>query len=279
MKVVLLTRAIAPANALIRALDARGWLHLLLIEDFPAGKPKSMFDRLKSKVEQRLDRSEEELQALDRRAVKLVYGDRALPLKAVPPMLELPNKMFAGAERALEAIRPELVVTFGTSIVPKGLCATASIAALNLHAGIAPRYRGTYCVQHALLNGELDAIGSTIHLLRPKVDGGEIVAQARPRIDAGDDELVLAHRVHDAGHRLLISIIERLERGIPLKPVAQPASGGRLFKMSDYTPALRAELRKKIASGFLARASLAATSPLVSIDDAMPALSDQPPCR
>ena len=269
MKVVLLTRAIAPANALVRALESRGWLHLLLVEDFPAGKPKSVLQRLKSKVEQRLDRSEEEAKDLERRAVQIVYGARALPLTAVPPMLELPNKQFAGAERALDAIRPDVFVTFGTSIVPESLCASATIAALNLHAGIAPAYRGTYCAQHALLNGELDAIGSTIHLLRPKIDGGEIIAQVRPRIDAGDDEFVLPHRVHDAGHQLLLAILERLERGARLTPIAQPTDGGRLFRMKDYTPALRAELRKKIASGFLARtlASSIPPRPLVSIDD------------
>lgn len=73
----------------------------------------------------------------------------------------------------------DLYIVFGCSFI-KGKLANFLIKkkALNIHIGVAPFYRGTDCNFWALLDKNSDLVGSTIHYLSKKLDGGRILFHA-----------------------------------------------------------------------------------------------------
>ena len=79
---------------------------------------------------------------------------------------------------------------------------------LNLHPSLLPSFRGMRAVEQALAAGAR-ITGCTVHLVRPAVDDGPIVAQAAVPVVDGDDAEALAGRIHAAEHALYPRAIAR----------------------------------------------------------------------
>jgi len=83
----------------------------------------------------------------------------------------------AGAlARAVAGLAPDVLVIYGTSIIPDVVLALPRRVALNMHTGISPRYRGTACAFWPIHNNEPDWVGATVHECTAEVDGGRIFA-------------------------------------------------------------------------------------------------------
>ena len=72
---------------------------------------------------------------------------------------------------------------------------------LNIHPALLPAFPGTDCHRRVLESGVM-ITGCTVHLVRPQVDAGPIIAQAAVPVLPGDDEKSLADRVLVAEHRI-----------------------------------------------------------------------------
>lgn len=72
---------------------------------------------------------------------------------------------------------------------------------LNLHPSLLPSFKGLHAVEQALAAG-VKISGCTVHVVRPAVDDGPIVAQAAVPVLAGDDPASLVARIHAAEHVL-----------------------------------------------------------------------------
>ncbi|MCA9659480.1 MAG: phosphoribosylglycinamide formyltransferase [Myxococcales bacterium] len=72
---------------------------------------------------------------------------------------------------------------------------------LNLHPSLLPSFRGMRAVDQALEAG-VKITGCTVHVVRPAVDDGPIVAQAAVPIAPGDTSEALHQRIHAAEHVL-----------------------------------------------------------------------------
>ena len=73
--------------------------------------------------------------------------------------------------------------------------------AINIHPSLLPAFPGLDTHARALAEGVRFA-GCTVHVLRPAMDSGPIIAQAAVPILPGDDEASLSARVLAAEHRL-----------------------------------------------------------------------------
>lgn len=76
----------------------------------------------------------------------------------------------------LRRYHADLVVLLGMPIVPALILDLARLGFVNAHNGALPSYRGMDAVAWALINN--DAIVCTLHLARPAVDSGEVLATA-----------------------------------------------------------------------------------------------------
>lgn len=119
----------------------------------------------------------------------------------------------AGEERFIAAVQagePDLVVLAGFMRVLKaGFLGAFAGRIINLHPSLLPAFPGLDGIGQALRAGVKET-GCTVHRVTLEVDAGEILAQARVPIEAGETIESLAAKVHAAEHRLLPAVIARL---------------------------------------------------------------------
>jgi folate-dependent phosphoribosylglycinamide formyltransferase PurN len=89
----------------------------------------------------------------------------------------------------LRAIRPDLVVVLGTSIIRRPVLDSAPLF-VNLHAGITPLYRGAHGCFWAAARRDYDNVGVTLHVVDSGIDTGAILEQTRIEFDPKQDNFV-----------------------------------------------------------------------------------------
>ena len=80
---------------------------------------------------------------------------------------------------------------------------------INIHPSLLPAYKGLDTHKRVLAAGETQH-GCTLHLVTAELDSGEILAQARVAVLAGDSEATLAARVLVEEHRLYAECIAKI---------------------------------------------------------------------
>lgn len=84
---------------------------------------------------------------------------------------------------------------------------------LNIHPSLLPKYKGLDTHQRAIEAGDSHG-GASVHVVTPELDAGEVIAQAKVAIAAGDTPDTLARRVRHAEHQLYPRAVnEYLSRG------------------------------------------------------------------
>jgi len=151
------------------------------------------------------------------------FGNKWKVIDESIPLLTTQDINSAAVEERLSRERPELILDHGTSLV-KGHILETSPLALNLHWGLSPYYRGSYCTQWALVNWDPYNIGVTIHKLAKKIDGGDILAQQRAALMPGDTAHSINMQLTQLGVELIIKVIDRIGTGQELN-----------FKKQDYS--------------------------------------------
>jgi methionyl-tRNA formyltransferase len=112
------------------------------------------------------------------------------------PVLQPERLRDEGSIAAVLDLNPALIVvaSYG-QIVPRVLLDAPQHGSLNLHPSLLPRYRGASPVAGPILAGDRET-GTTLMLMRPKMDAGPILAQETapigPQETAGELELRLA---------------------------------------------------------------------------------------
>ncbi len=118
------------------------------------------------------------------------------------PVLDPPSVNDPGFVDQVAALAADHLLSFQAGpILRAPLIATARIAALNLHYGPLPRYRGVAPIGWAILNGEA-AHGVTLHHIDPGVDSGPLVRSLSVPIEPTDTGRSLYDRCVAAGIEL-----------------------------------------------------------------------------
>jgi methionyl-tRNA formyltransferase len=144
-----------------------------------------------------------------------------LPVFVLPNCLSLEREMqhnpksrevVLNAVAELQALRPQVFVTWGFQIVPQCLINVASELAANFHFSDLPNYRGGMSLQAQIIEGE-PFTRLSLHELTLEVDGGAILAQSAPIDLSGQtSQQVLAKGVEVAG-RMLVDTLQQARAG------------------------------------------------------------------
>lgn len=119
----------------------------------------------------------------------------------------------------IKAWKPDVLVTlYFDQILKKEVIEIPKKAALNMHPGILPQYKGVWPEFWKMKNKEKFA-GVTIHHLTEGIDAGEIVAQIKFPIKKEDTKFGLALKSAKHGTGLLADILKKLKKGKKLKPI------------------------------------------------------------
>jgi folate-dependent phosphoribosylglycinamide formyltransferase PurN len=112
-----------------------------------------------------------------------------------------------------ERSRPDVVIVSGVSILgDEFLRALDGIPVINIHCGITPRYRGAHGAFWAVVNGDWDNVGVTVHFIDRGIDTGSIILQETIQVEPDDDPRTLALKQNAAGIRIIGEAISRAKR-------------------------------------------------------------------
>jgi len=92
--------------------------------------------------------------------------------------------------------------------------------ALNFHPGILPNYKGLYCYQWAVANGEKE-FAATIHFMEPDVDAGDIVIERRFPIEDKDTGFSIYQKSLKNGQQAIESVLSKIFNQVDLPRVSQ----------------------------------------------------------
>jgi folate-dependent phosphoribosylglycinamide formyltransferase PurN len=144
--------------------------------------------------------------------------------------------------------RVDQVFLFGSSIIRDPILSHFSGRIVNMHLGLSPYYRGSATNYWPLVDGLPECVGVTVHHATPVVDGGGILAQARPEMHVHDS-------VHDIGCKTMIAGAALLNyfasQPGPL-PAGMPQSGtGKLCRRADFDIESLHTLKTHMENGLL----------------------------
>ncbi len=125
------------------------------------------------------------------------------------PTLVIDHKGFATREdfdaaltKALRRAKIDLICLAGfMRVLSAGFIAEWPDQILNIHPSLLPAFRGLNVQAQALAAG-VKLSGCTVHIVRPALDDGPIIAQAAVPVLAGDDVEKLTARILAAEHQL-----------------------------------------------------------------------------
>lgn len=150
------------------------------------------------------------------------------------PLFNTPDINNDTVIRQLQEIKPDLVLVHGTSLIKNKTLAGIPLA-LNLHWGLSPYYKGSYCTEWAMIHHDPYNIGFTIHRISSKIDAGDILTQAPVAVTPEDTANRINMRLTLSGTREMIKVIERLENGEQPVFTVQDDRHSALYLTKDWT--------------------------------------------
>ena len=125
-----------------------------------------------------------------------------------------PEKMRDGTALAqIKALAPDIlvVVAYGR-ILPDDILAVPRYGAVNVHASLLPKYRGSAPIQWAVLNGDRTTGVSTMYLAH-EMDTGDVIYTEETPIGDQETSGELFDRLKDLGAGLLVRTLRDIEAG------------------------------------------------------------------
>jgi len=115
------------------------------------------------------------------------------------PLLRPASIRTADTLEAIAAWRPDLLVVAAYGkILPAVLLALPTLAPINVHASLLPRYRGAAPIAASILAGDAET-GVTIMLMSQEMDAGDILLQRAVPITADDTTATLTMALAELG--------------------------------------------------------------------------------
>ena len=153
---------------------------------------------------------------------------------------------------AILALRPDLLVAYGCSIIRGKLLEEYSGRFLNVHLGLCPWYRGSGTNFWPLVNGEPEYVGATFMHIDAGVDTGEIIHQIRA-------EYCWADTPHAVGNRLIrdmagvyAAIVRRFDE-LPRMPQPPAPQRPRYYRKKDFSEESVRRLYANFCHGMIER--------------------------
>lgn len=256
-KIIALIKANGPLVYFVNQVHHHFPVHTVIIEDKSLGK-RSILNRFKAKRAMGTmapAKANVSLRIKKRDTADLysrIFGKEWLDVDSSVAVVYCKNINDPVVEQLLEREKPDLLLDHGTSIVNDQIIEKAPLA-LNLHWGLSPYYRGTHCTEWALINWDPRNIGVTIHRLTKKIDGGDVLCQARVEPEPGDTVDSINMKLTREGTKILINALADWQAGAEMKFHRQDHSLGYLTLNRQWSRQLRNEVSRIEKNGIISR--------------------------
>ncbi len=158
------------------------------------------------------------------------------------PFYEVGNYHDPLSLRLLTEAKADLGIVYGTNILKESVFSIPRLGCLNIHQGLAPKYRGGPTIFWELFNGEHE-IGITVHFVARTVDTGDIVLQQTLPLDYDFDkfgrnfeEFLAGFRqtLKEPSARLMADAVRLIATG-KAQPTRQDPSEGKRYRLPIKT--------------------------------------------
>lgn len=112
---------------------------------------------------------------------------------------------------------PDLIVTYGCSIIKPNLINLFKNRIVNVHLGLSPYYKGAGTNFHALVNNEFHFMGYSFIYMDEGIDSGEIIHQSRAKFLENDNPHTLGNRLIKRMSKEMVLLISNFKL---IKPIA-----------------------------------------------------------
>lgn len=161
-------------------------------------------------------------------AIKVVAEEKGLPVWQ-PERLRGSEELEVIEELGVDVI---VVMAYG-QILPKRVINAPSLACINLHASLLPKYRGASCIQGAIDAGDAETGISVMHVA-PALDEGDVILQHRLEILPEHTAGVVHDLLSDVAPAALLEGLAKLMDGSAERGVQDDS-------LSNYAPKLMRE--------------------------------------
>ena len=123
----------------------------------------------------------------------------------------------------LSKLDPEMIVVVAYGkILPQNVLDYPKYGCVNVHGSLLPEYRGAAPMQRAIIDGKT-VTGITTMLMAAGLDTGDMLLKCEVEIGEDDNFEDIHDKLSEAGAKLLIETVDKLERG-EITPEAQDDS-------------------------------------------------------
>lgn len=132
---------------------------------------------------------------------------------SIVPLLEDRVKWDQNLATEISRLKPSLIVSAGfMKILGPVVLRFYQGKIINTHPALLPSFPGAHAVRDALAAG-VSETGSTIHFVDKGVDTGEVIAQARVKVEPSDTEESLHERIKEIERELLVATVSDIAQG------------------------------------------------------------------
>ena len=124
------------------------------------------------------------------------------------PIVDVPSANSLEFLAEIDRLKPSVILLAGCRLLSKETLAALPCPVLNYHAGISPKYRGMNGGYWALVTGDAENFGATVHLVDAGVDTGDVLHQMRGRPEPGDNLMLYALRLASLSRGICIRAVE-----------------------------------------------------------------------
>jgi phosphoribosylglycinamide formyltransferase 1 len=153
----------------------------------------------------------------------------------------------SGIVNEIIELNPDLIVTYGCSIIKPYLIQVFKDKIINVHLGLSPYYFGSGTNFHALVNKDFQFEGYTFMYMNEGIDTGEIIHQARATILPFDNPHQIGNRLIKQMVKDFIYLVMNFERIEAKEKVTNYI--GKTYKNKDATDDLILKLYDNFHSG------------------------------
>lgn len=140
---------------------------------------------------------------------------KELALRHGIPVYQPQTLKNAEEQAELQALAPELIVVAAYGkLLPKAVLDIPPRGCINVHGSLLPRWRGAAPIQWAVIAGDKTA-GVTIMQMAEGLDTGDMLAKYETPIGEKETAGELFGRLADAGAKLLVETVGRLDEITP----------------------------------------------------------------
>jgi hypothetical protein len=122
-------------------------------------------------------------------------------------------------------LAPDVIITSEAPIMKPEIYSQAKRLALNIHWGIAPKYRGNHTNFWALSRGDFDSVGATLHCLSEGIDRGGVLSRVYPAMTPLDHEFSIEAKLARMLPDALLDVLSAVESRWPLETQPQTEKG------------------------------------------------------